>query len=265
MTEQNSDSNFKQQDYSKWVKGQSTGALEKELRNLELRQMVLQNAGPMRDAQIEKQAAEEWSEEDLDQFLKNYKAELEAAKTEEERKQIMEDYEGRSLDESTNQCVADQLATEPENMAQSQTGIDQAETAPAWLAERVDVNLRIGAVQRELTVRRHQESSKGGAASALAGAQKLPKAPSGNLMPSYRSKLKQGIWMQLAQNPRATNSQIVRGLDADGTAELPATWESDGNERSFWQAFTGIHKDKVEKEISRVRTDLRKRRLLPPR
>src|ERR1019366_7817973 len=175
MTERNLDSNLKQQAYSKWVKGQSTEALEKELRNLELRQMVLQNAGPTMDAQIEQQTAEEWSEEDLDQYIENYKAELEAAKTAEERKQIMEDYEGRSLDESTKQCVADQLSTEPENMAQSQTGIDQAETAPAWLAERVEVNLHIGVVQRELTVRRHQELMKGEAAPASATARQQSK------------------------------------------------------------------------------------------
>jgi hypothetical protein len=195
MTERNPDSNLKQQAYSKWVKGQSTEALEKELRNLELRQMVLQNEGPTRDAQIEQQAAEEWSEEDLDQYIKNYKAELEAAKTAEERKQIMEDYEGRSLGGSTNQCVADQLATEPENMAQSQTGIDQAETAPAWLAERVEVNLHIGAVQRELTVRRHRELSKGEAASALERAQPRPKPPARPLL--YRSELKRAILVQL--------------------------------------------------------------------
>ena len=35
MTEQNPDSNLKEQDYGKWVKGQSTEALEKELRTLE--------------------------------------------------------------------------------------------------------------------------------------------------------------------------------------------------------------------------------------
>jgi hypothetical protein len=166
----------------------------------------------------------------------------------------------------------DSKKMEPARRAKAYTQIqgmldeEGADGPPDGFIELVNLNVRIGALQQKLIALRNQELSKGKADSALAGAQKLLKPPAGPLMPSYRSKLKQAIWMQLAQNPQASNSQIVRGLDdEDEPVEVPATWRSDGNERSFWEAFTGIHKGKVEKEMSKVRSDLRKRRLLPPR
>ncbi len=259
MTEQNPDSNLKEQDYGKWVKGQSPEALDKELRNLELQRLVLQNQGP--------EVYSEWTQEEQEEWLRGYHAELAAATTLEQKKKIQEWYEGPSYDEITERRIAQENMELLEKPASLQAGIEPEESEiPSWLAERVKVNLRIRIVERELNVRRNRELSNREVASALARAQKLSKPPAGQLMPSYRSKLKQAIWMQLAQNPQASNSQIVRGLDdEDEPVEVPATWRSDGNERSFWEAFTGIHKGKVEKEISRVRTDLRKRRLLPPR
>ena len=209
----------------------------------------------------------EWTQEEQEEWLRGYHAELAAATTLEQKKKIQERYEGPSYDEITERRIAQENMELLEKPASLQAGIEPEESEiPSWLAERVKVNLRIRIVERELNVRRNRELSNREVASALARAQKLSKPPAGQLMPSYRSKLKQAIWMQLAQNPQASNSQIVRGLDdEDEPVEVPATWRSDGNERSFWEAFTGIHKGKVEKEISRVRTDLRKRRLLPPR
>ncbi len=262
MPKQKPDSKLKEQDYTQWVETQSTEALEKELSTLELGRIVLQNTAPEMEASME-QTGEDWAEE----WAKNYNAEMAAATTLEEKKKIQERYEGPRYDEITESRLAQEAAELLAKPASLEAGIDPAESEiPPWLAERVQVNLRIRIVERELNIRRNRELSKREVASALARAQKLRTPPAGQLMPSYRSKLKQAIWMQLAENSQASNSQIVRGLDdEDEPVKLPATWRSGGNVFSFWTAFTGIHKDKVEKEISKVRSDLRKRRLLPPR
>jgi hypothetical protein len=61
MTEQNSDSNLKEQDYRKWVEGQSTEASEMELRTLELRRMLLQKKDPDEEGwRSQDNGEEEW-------------------------------------------------------------------------------------------------------------------------------------------------------------------------------------------------------------
>jgi hypothetical protein len=72
--------------------------------------------------------------------------------------------------------------------------------------------------------------------------------------------------MQLAQNPRATDLDICRGLDADGAVELPGNWKKVGKDSSFADTYMDSdRRHKVEIEISKVRSDLRKRELLAPR
>jgi hypothetical protein len=82
----------------------------------------------------------------------------------------------------------------------------------------------------------------------------------------YRSGVKRGILMQLTLNPRATDHDICRGLDADGGIELPATWKTNREDRLFAKAYMDPRRRrKVEVTISKVRTDLRRRGLLDRR
>ena len=155
MTEQNSDSDPKGRDYRKWVETQSTEALEKELRTLELRRTVLQNTDPQMEELMEQQQQEEEAME--------FEAEL-VAMTPEKRAEAYAEMEG-----SMDLMNEERAKMEPERRAQLQAEIDPTESdIPSWLTERVQVNLHIGAVQRELTVRRYRESSKGEAAPSLA-------------------------------------------------------------------------------------------------
>jgi DNA-directed RNA polymerase subunit F len=159
MSEQNPGSNLKERDYRNWVEGQSTEALEKELSTLELRRTVLQNMDPEMEAEMTQEEQEEWAME--------YRAKLAAARPE-ERKAIVEEYEGPDIDESTSQRIAEQLMIKPEKRAQPQAEIGPSESEiPSWISERVELNLHIRIVDLELYARRNQELSKGQAASAL--------------------------------------------------------------------------------------------------
>jgi hypothetical protein len=82
----------------------------------------------------------------------------------------------------------------------------------------------------------------------------------------YRSELKRAILMQISQNPKATDLEICRGLDADGAVELPSGWKLRGGDRLFAEAYlrTGT-KRRVEVAISKVRADLRSKGLLDRR
>jgi hypothetical protein len=93
-----------------------------------------------------------------------------------------------------------------------------------------------------------------------------PQPPAAPLLSKYRSKVKRGILMQLTQNPRASDLDICRYLDADGAVELPAIWKKDSKDRLFAEAYMDNHRrHKVEIEISKVRSDLRKQGLLARR
>jgi hypothetical protein len=88
----------------------------------------------------------------------------------------------------------------------------------------------------------------------------------GSLLSKYRSGLKRGILIQLTKNPRATDVEICRALDADGSIDLPESWKGRKDDRSFVDAYLSASlKRRVEVAISKVRADLRKEGLLAPR
>lgn len=140
MIKQNPDFDLKKQDYGKWVKGQSTEALDLELFLLEIHRTGLQYSDP---------------------------------KLEEEK-------EAQRLEKMRKEMLAKMKAMKPKKRAEAyklmQGTLDEERAdGPVWLTERAEVSTRISAVQLELQARRIQELSKGEAASALAGTQKLPK------------------------------------------------------------------------------------------
>jgi hypothetical protein len=76
---------------------------------------------------------------------------------------------------------------------------------------------------------------------------------------NYRSEIKRAILIELTRQPRATDAEICRGLDADGAAELPADWKNKPGDRGFFDAYSDTRtRHKVEVAISKVRQDLRK-------
>jgi hypothetical protein len=76
---------------------------------------------------------------------------------------------------------------------------------------------------------------------------------------SYRSELKRAILIQITKNPKASDLEICRGMDADGAAELPPAWKFKGTNRLFVAAYMDpTVRHKIEIAISRVRSDLRK-------
>ena len=92
---------------------------------------------------------------------------------------------------------------------------------------------------------------------------KTPRSKSDRLLSSYRSEIKRAILTQLALKPKATDVEICRGLDADGSVELPFSWKSKVSDRGFFDAYSdAVRRHKVEVNISKVRKDLRKLGLL---
>jgi hypothetical protein len=88
-------------------------------------------------------------------------------------------------------------------------------------------------------------------------------AVTGALLSRYRSEIKRAILTQLALNPKATDGEICRGLDADGSVELPSRWKSKVSDRGFFDAYSDtVRRHKVEVTISKVRKDLRRQGLL---
>jgi hypothetical protein len=88
-------------------------------------------------------------------------------------------------------------------------------------------------------------------------------AVTGALLSNYRSEIKRAILTQLALKPKATDGEICRGLDADGSVELPSSWKSKVSDRGFFDAYSdAVRRHRVEVTISKVRKDLRKRGLL---
>jgi len=86
------------------------------------------------------------------------------------------------------------------------------------------------------------------------------------LLSKYRSEIKRAILIQLAKTPSASDLEICRALDGDGSAEFPKTWQSVQGERAFASAYlNGSKRSKIEKAISKVRADLRRAKLLPRR
>jgi hypothetical protein len=97
---------------------------------------------------------------------------------------------------------------------------------------------------------------------ARQSAQSDTSKPKGLLL-RYRSELKRAILIQLTQNPTATDMEVCRGLDADGSVEVPQGWKANVADRSFELAYKNPRfKRRVEVAISRIRTDLRNRGLM---
>ena len=69
------------------------------------------------------------------------------------------------------------------------------------------------------------------------GEQRAGTSGSDALLLRYRSEVKRAILIQLAQNPRATDLEICRGLDADGSLELPQSWRAKSTDRGFLTLF----------------------------
>jgi len=87
----------------------------------------------------------------------------------------------------------------------------------------------------------------------------------GFLLSKYRSGIKRAILIELTKNPGASDLEVCRGLDADGSIDLPKTWQAEKKDRSFVAAYSNrLSRRRVEIVISKVRTDLRKRGLLAP-
>jgi hypothetical protein len=76
---------------------------------------------------------------------------------------------------------------------------------------------------------------------------------------TYRSEIKRAILVLLTQNPRATDLEICRGLDADGVVELPDGWKKNREDRLFKEAYMDSKlRHKIEIQISKVRAEMRK-------
>lgn len=90
-----------------------------------------------------------------------------------------------------------------------------------------------------------------------------PKSAHKPLLLKYRSGIKRAILRALTDNPAATDAQVCGFLDADGGEELPAGWRRRKDDRSFFDAYASPEtKRKVEIAISKIRRDLRDRKLL---
>lgn len=100
-------------------------------------------------------------------------------------------------------------------------------------------------------------------ASAAAEGKQHGKRLTKPLLLKYRSGIKSAILLALTKNPRATDAEVCRLLDADGGEELPIGWRKRREDRSFFDAYTEpTTKRKIEIAISKIRRDLRDRGLL---
>jgi FtsZ-binding cell division protein ZapB len=91
---------------------------------------------------------------------------------------------------------------------------------------------------------------------ATAKAEKPHSESKPNSKPEYRSEMKRAIRMLLTISGDITDLQICRLFDKDGMVDLPEGWKT-GNNRSFEIAYKERqHRPKIEKMISKVRTDL---------
>jgi len=83
------------------------------------------------------------------------------------------------------------------------------------------------------------------------------------LLKRYRSELKRAVLIQLMHNPDATDLEICRGLDADGTRR---PCDEGLAKDTFAEVYMDSHlRNRIETAISKVRRDLRELNLLPPR
>jgi hypothetical protein len=94
----------------------------------------------------------------------------------------------------------------------------------------------------DLKLQPQQQAPAGMCAGGLAEPERTkqpgPVTRSDALLSKYRSAVKRAILIQLTQNPRATDSEICRGLDADGSVELPEGWRVRPQDRLFFDAYS---------------------------
>ena len=110
----------------------------------------------------------------------------------------------------------------------------------AFIAQRNDVRERIETIRRVI---------EGHKAATQPLVSRLPRL-------KYRSTLKRAISHQLIMNPTATDGEVCRGLDEDGTAVLPENWRCRPEDRSFFDAFCNPKKrHMIEVAISKIRHD----------
>jgi hypothetical protein len=113
-----------------------------------------------------------------------------------------------------------------------------------------------------------ENSTKGGKENAARDARNLQGTSARRRQPTpllseYKSALKRAILIQLTQNPEATDVQVCRGLDAEGSVELPPSWRTNSTDRLFEKGYRNqAVRRKIEVAISKVRMDLRKNGLL---
>jgi hypothetical protein len=282
MTEQSPDPDLKENNYRKWIEDQSTEALEKELRTLELRRTALQIRDRGMEAHIklpeQEDEEEEWGDEwdqiearmspkEFDEYVASMDAEFRAqdeAIAWSEKVEAMEPEKRAQVLAKRDAWLAAQEAAE---RAQRLARIDQEVLGSPWLAEQMEVVHHLEAIKRELAARRTQELSKGEAASALAGAPKLPKSPAGRRCPIYpaKMKIKQAILAALRKDLGASDLEVCRKIDKKnesmndkGRVKLKASWSKGGKYGLFADACGDPDlKQRVHSEITRVRTDLR--------
>ena len=95
---------------------------------------------------------------------------------------------------------------------------------------------------------------------------KEPRTDAKNRPLNFRSEVRRAISLELTKEPGASDLEICRGLDNDGGFELPEGWQDKSGNREFVAAYlNSLHKHKIEKTISSVRTAMREKGLLPGR
>jgi hypothetical protein len=78
----------------------------------------------------------------------------------------------------------------------------------------------------------------------------------------FDSPIKKAIFRAFSADPDASALQICRRFDKSGLIELPKNWTT-GPNRLFEQAYKDPnHRRKIEKTISKVKSEMRKKELL---
>lgn len=136
------------------------------------------------------------------------------------------------------------------------------ENSPAWVQPVSSDSASAPAKRRSFPEGKPQSKTQSTASAAAEGNQHSKRLTKPLLL-KYRSGIKSAILLALTKNPRATDAEVCRLLDADGGEELPIGWRKRREDRSFFDAYTEPPtKRKIEIVISKIRRDLRDRGLL---
>jgi hypothetical protein len=74
----------------------------------------------------------------------------------------------------------------------------------------------------------------------------------------YSSATKRAILVALTKAPGSSDLEVWRSIDADGSAELPKSWATVRNDRSFALAYKSAARPRMEKMTTKVRADMRR-------